>query len=193
MTSPKTLRVRHDALNVKYRLLYVVQGLLFWEQHRGTHSRRAQFIPYRPVILDRRTFRGRRVLFLNSGFFFSSAATLTVHRLIFRYRSYARLCGFGALHASGVPSLRFAFRASPFVAHRHLHSIRSRSLSWNRLHVFANHLETFGFPITHIGHDDENVAGNRLRKTHGIERWCHFWDNCVLHRIERFLKIRFTL
>lgn len=37
-------------------------------------------------------------------------------------------------------------------------------LSWNRLHVFANHLVISGLPVAHVGHGDENVAGETERE-----------------------------
>jgi hypothetical protein len=84
MTSPKTpLRVRYYALDVKYSLLYVPHSLLC-QRHQGTRHLGRPSYAYRLAIFFRRTYRGRRVLILNSGFFFSSAATLTVYRLILR-------------------------------------------------------------------------------------------------------------
>jgi hypothetical protein len=51
------------------------------------------------------------------------------------------------------------------------------SLPWNRLHVFANHLVASGFPIAHVGGDDEDVTG----KTEREQRLVHGWltaDSC---------------
>jgi hypothetical protein len=48
----------------------------------GAHSQEGRVSADRRAIFVRCAFRSRRALFLNSGFFFASAATLTVYRLI---------------------------------------------------------------------------------------------------------------
>lgn len=52
------------------------------EASTGTRTQECPVTACRLAVFVRRTFRPLRVLLLNLGFFFSSAATLTVYRLI---------------------------------------------------------------------------------------------------------------